>query len=96
MESKKLPVLWMDASDPILKDHHEHVISGVVLTNRPYLTNREPYIPVARVREMIASIKVAAKDMSHPSTNRDCWLCGMAHLQKLIEDVDMGVLRDEG
>ena len=95
MESKKLPVLWVDARDPILEDRHEHVISGLVLTTSPYQGNQEPYIPVARVREMIADIKSAAKNMDHPSMNRDCWLCGMVHLQKLIEDVDMGVLRDE-
>ena len=95
MESKKLPVLWLDRE--LIHDANWPLYDyAICCTTRPHQSCREPYIPVARVREMIASIKVAAKDMSHPSMNRDCWLCGMVHLQKLIEDVDMEMLRDEG
>lgn len=87
MESKKLPVLYMDASDPILKVTDEHVTSGVVLTNRPYLTNREPYIPVARVREKVTEILQRLESESDLHAR-----CLYAHtsfiLESLIADVE--------
>ena len=78
MESKKLPVLWLDRE--LIHDANWPLYDyAICCTTRPHQSCREPYIPVARVRELIA-VYDEVGDYS-----ADCFVRA---LEELIDDVE--------
>lgn len=85
MESKKLPVLYcpVDIDDGALLDHMAGSMfeANYYVASVSYARRVEPYIPVARVREMIAKLRADQSDAIDWSSRVDA-------LEILIADVE--------